>query len=102
MREVEWKKGTQLVLGTYDAFDRLIGKRMDSDGDTDVDATAAYVYDSDQIILQFGDDDDAALSDSDLTHRYLWGPAVDQLLAEENVAWYYAPGTVDWALSDHQ
>ncbi|MCC7087320.1 MAG: hypothetical protein IT427_20150, partial [Pirellulales bacterium] len=60
---------------TYDALDRHIGRQFD---------------------------DAAALTLSDLINRYLWGPAVDQLLAEENVAWYYAPGTVDWALSDHQ
>ncbi|MCC7084277.1 MAG: RHS repeat-associated core domain-containing protein [Pirellulales bacterium] len=95
-------KGTRLVLGTYDAFDRLIGKRSDTDADAAVEATEAYIYDGNQIVLRFADDDAAALTLSDLKNRYLWGPAVDQLLAEENVAWYYAPGTVDWALSDHQ
>ncbi|MCC7087507.1 MAG: RHS repeat-associated core domain-containing protein [Pirellulales bacterium] len=92
----------QKVSYLYDAFDRLIGKRVDSDGDTGVDATEAYVYDGDQIVLQFGDDDDAALSDSDLTHRYLWGPAVDQLLADEAVTSLASAGTVSWALGDHQ
>ncbi|MCC7083841.1 MAG: RHS repeat-associated core domain-containing protein [Pirellulales bacterium] len=80
----------------------MIGKLSDTDADAAVEATEAYIYDGNQIVLRFADDDAAALTLSDLKNRYLWGPAVDQLLAEENVAWYYAPGTVDWALSDHQ
>ncbi|MCC7087098.1 MAG: RHS repeat-associated core domain-containing protein [Pirellulales bacterium] len=75
---------------------------MDDYGVGSITRTEAYVYDGNQIVPRFADDDAAALTPSDLRNRYLWGPAVDQLLAEENVAWYYAPGTVDWALSDHQ
>ncbi|MCC7087504.1 MAG: RHS repeat-associated core domain-containing protein [Pirellulales bacterium] len=80
----------------------MIGKRSNTDADAAVEATETYVYDGNQIVLRFADDDAAALTLSDLKNRYLWGPAVDQILAEENVAWYYAPGTADWALSDHQ
>ncbi len=53
---------------------------------------------------------------SNLTHRYLWGPAVDQLLADETVYWtppvieeevevapgYFTTSALDWALGDHQ
>jgi len=48
-----------------------------------------FVYDGNQIILQLDDSGDP-------THRYLWGPAVDQLLADEAAA-----GEVTWPLTDH-
>jgi len=35
-----------------------------------------------------------------LQQRYLWGPAVDQILAEENVD-NGADETVQWTLTDH-
>lgn len=39
---------------------------------------------------------------SDLAHRYLWNPAaVDQLLADEQIATPAAAGEVLWALTDH-
>jgi RHS repeat-associated protein len=40
-----------------------------------VDTERYFVHDGNQIVLQF--------DDADITHRYLWGPAVDQLLADE-------------------
>ena len=48
-----------------------------------------YVYDGDNIALQFG-------GSNNLTHRYLNGPAVDQILADENVG-----GTLYWPLTDN-
>ena len=40
---------------------------------------------------------------SDLSHRYLWGPAVDMLLADEQIDWgdSEADGPVHWALGDN-
>jgi RHS repeat-associated protein len=38
---------------------------------------------------------------NDLSHRYLWGPGVDQLLADEQVTSLEAEGEVLWALADH-
>ncbi len=55
-----------------------------------------WIYDGDQAVLEF-DGDTAA----DLSHRYLWGDAVDQLLADETVD---DGGTEDvlWPLTDWQ
>ncbi|NLE38418.1 MAG: hypothetical protein GX621_10375, partial [Pirellulaceae bacterium] len=56
--------------------------------------------DAGQIVLQL--DENGAP-----THRYLWGPAVDMLLADEAVdsGPDRTPGTADdvrWTLTDHQ
>lgn len=37
----------------------------------------------------------------DLDHRYLWGPGVDQLLADEDTDWFFVAGTTRWPLADH-
>ena len=72
---------TQTVDYVYDAFNRLIHKELDADGDGTGTATDTFwIHDGDQTVLQF-DGDTAA----DLSHRYLWGNAVDQLLADETV-----------------
>ena len=48
------------------------------------------------------------MGNSDLSERYLWGPAVDQLLAQEapqaatEGQTTLNPGAVDWALTDNQ
>jgi len=65
----------------------LIGKTAAEPGEDTV--ATRYVYDGNQIVLAFVDGDPA--------HRYLWGPQVDQLLAQENVG-----DTVTWTLGDHQ
>ena len=38
---------------------------------------------------------------SDLSHRYLWGPAVDQILADESVDSLTSAGDILWPLTDH-
>ncbi|REJ67373.1 MAG: RHS repeat-associated core domain-containing protein [Planctomycetota bacterium] len=38
---------------------------------------------------------------ADLSHRYLWGPAVDQILADESVASLTSEGNVLWPLADN-
>jgi RHS repeat-associated protein len=83
---------TQIVEHTYDAFNRWIGTSVDPDGDGPAAAGQTYfVYDGTQIVLQF-DGPQAA----DLSRRYLWGPAVDQVLADEQIG-----GEVLWPLGDH-
>lgn len=93
---------TKQVAYTYDVFDRRISKRVDDNGDSTFDRAYRYVYDStgksdgitdvslDDIVFVF--DDTGAL-----LNRYLHGPAVDQLFADEN-----SLGEVLWALSDNQ
>ncbi|MEW4455594.1 hypothetical protein AB1L30_23190 [Bremerella sp. JC817] len=54
-----------------------------------VDESGTFIYDGNQILLELDDS-------GDVDHRLLWGPSVDQLLADEN-----ASGDVLWALTDH-
>ncbi len=88
---------------TYDAYSRLIRKTVDPDGQQGTAALlqTAYVYDGDQIVLQFDHTGTGDVQASDLSHRYLWGPAVDQILADETVG---DGGSDDvlWPLTDHQ
>ena len=82
---------TQRVTYTYDAFDRRLSQSVDPDGDGPTAATTEhFIYDGDHIALVF---DEAG----NQTHRYLHGPNVDQILAEET-----ANADVHWALTDHQ
>jgi RHS repeat-associated protein len=73
----------------YDAFDRMISRTLDADGQGGGGAvTTFFVYDGLQVVL--------ALSPSGaVERRMLWGPAIDQLLASEDA------GGVKWALADH-
>jgi RHS repeat-associated protein len=52
------------------------------------------VYDNGQVVLQFEKTGTGSLAAGDLSNRYLWGPAVDQLFADEQ------DGEVLWALTD--
>jgi RHS repeat-associated protein len=60
----------------------------------------AFVYDGAQIALQFEKTGTGDISASGLSHRYLWGPAVDQLLADEHVDDLETAGDVVWPLVD--
>ncbi|MDV3352054.1 peroxidase family protein [Leptothoe sp. LEGE 181152] len=76
---------------TYDAYDRRIAKVVDADGDgAEAPTEERFVYDGDHIALVFD-------GEGNQTHRYLHGPQVDQVLAEET-----ADGETRWALTDHQ
>jgi YD repeat-containing protein len=75
---------------TYDVYDRRIAKSVDGDGSGPAAATQErFVYDGDHIALVF----DGA---GNQASRYLHGPQIDQVLAEETAA------GVRWALADHQ
>lgn len=66
-------------------------KAIDSDRDGAATATEErYVYDGEHIALVF-------YGEGNQLSRYLHGPQIDQVLAEETAA-----GEVRWALSDHQ
>jgi YD repeat-containing protein len=94
---------TKQVRYTYDMYGRRIGKAIDEDGDSDVDYSEAYVYDETDIVLDFVDADGDGEGEFVLARRYLWGSAVDQLLAQEN---YHAgldeTEALLWTLTDHQ
>ena len=95
-------KLVQEVNYTYDAFNQLISRSVDTDGDTGSAYTvdSFYYWENGQIVLEFDDDvayEHGTLNMSDLGHRYLWGPAVDQLLADENAT----TNVITWPLPDH-
>jgi RHS repeat-associated protein len=79
----------------YDTQNRWIARSHDSDGDGPHEpADTHFVYEANQIILQL----DAT---GTVTNRYLWGPAVDQILADEQITDSTVPGNILWPLTDH-
>ena len=109
-RATEGGAATQEVQYTYDYLNRWVASEVDLDGDGAGASTSEYfVYDggtpgtaeqpdidSDpgQIVLQLDETGNP-------THRYLWGEAVDQILADETVD-DGGPEDVLWPLTDHQ
>lgn len=81
--------GTRVVRYTYDPFDRLVKREVDTTSPytlTDA-ATEYFVYDGPDIALKWVDSDGAGTASAPvLDTRYLNGPAVDQILAEEDLA----------------
>ena len=91
---------TKSVEYRYDAFNQLIGRIVDPDGAA---ATMPlqetwFVYDRGQIVLQL---EATGTADETVTHRYVWGPLVDQVLADERITTPGSAGTVSWALGDN-
>jgi len=89
------------ILYTYDAFNRRILKQVDENADTTVDVYEGFVYDGPHIALQFD-----GQTSADLTNRYLHGPAIDQILADEQVDWNTGTSDYDtdelyWPLADN-
>jgi RHS repeat-associated protein len=124
-RASEGGAATQVVQHGYDYLNRWVGRAVDSDGDGPLGFDDTYfIYDGTpgnslspwervgvravgteglldavgQIVLQF---DDAAQGTPQLTHRYLWGAAVDQILADEQVSDPASEGDILWPLTDH-
>jgi hypothetical protein len=61
-----------------------------------------FIYDGNQIVMQFDGTGTGSLSASNFSHRYLWAPAVDQLLADEQVTnGLGQEGNVVWTLGDN-
>jgi RHS repeat-associated protein len=120
---------TQTVTYSYDAENRWIGETV-VNGDGSIHRTA-FAYDPEagggrvgagQIVLQFDGGLSQVSSDetgtvpltaANLSHRYLWGPAVDQILADEQLSPLppgegqgegfdlSQPGSVAWPLTDN-
>ena len=97
---------TKQVQYSYDYGDRLVRKVVDA-GTTGEKATV-FVYDGVQVALEFDGAGSTDLARGNLSHRYLWAPGVDQLLADEQL--YAATsgggynlaraGKIFWALTD--
>ena len=95
---------SQTVTYIYDALNRCIGETVTkSSGSSTSTQQTRYIYDGNKIVLQFDHAGAGTAVASDLSHRYLWGPAVDQLMADEQVTHGLSqPGDVLWALTDHE
>ena len=95
----------------YDAFNRRISRTLDANGATSGgQSTEYYVWDGGNVVLDFLDaDGPGATSSPELSTRYLHGPAVDQLLAQEKLSPLEGqggfdlttPGEVDWLVADN-
>jgi RHS repeat-associated protein len=88
------------VTQTYDVWNQWVRRQVDSG--SPLIADTYFIYDAGQLVMSFD-----ALRGSNATegkisrgHRYLWGPAVDQLLAEEGVKYQGSEGTL-WQLTDN-
>jgi RHS repeat-associated protein len=82
---------------TYDLFDRRIARKIDADGNGVFETTQRFVYDGEDLILAFSGSTNA------LTNRYLYGPATDEILADEQLSTTSTStaGTVTWSLGDN-
>lgn len=73
------------VLYQYDAQDRRIGKQIDENSNGSIEEGTFWVWDGNQVVLQFKDHDGSGSQPYQLTNRYLYGDIVDLLLADEQV-----------------
>ena len=88
---------TQVVEFAYDSLDRRIAKTVDADGDEpEVPGVTYFVYDREDVILDFEGPAGPGTTPAILTKRYLHGPGIDQVLAQED-----GGGQVAWLLTDH-
>ena len=92
---------TKSTSYAYDGLDRRVTKTVDTNGDSPGGQFRdSYVYDGDNIKLVFRDNDGDGPNGSQLKHRYLHGPAVDMILADETVYDLKSAGQTVWALAD--
>ncbi|MEJ5312619.1 MAG: RHS repeat-associated core domain-containing protein, partial [Anaerolineae bacterium] len=92
---VDW-----VIRYSYDYQNRLVWRRMDGNGDGDYEQKRVFVYEGNQMVMDFQRTGAGNIQASNLKWRYLWGPAVDQILAEEAVNGG-TDETVQWTLTDH-
>ena len=99
---------TQQVSYVYDVFGNLLSRSLTlyTNGVAGTPQKSEFIYDdpadNGQIVLQFQTTGSATPTSANLTDHYLWGPAVDQLIADEQVSGVSAPGTILWPLIDNQ
>ncbi|MDZ4849447.1 MAG: RHS repeat-associated core domain-containing protein [Pirellulaceae bacterium] len=113
MRQFEWDYRNRLVAVTdrdsaggaatmtakytYDAFNRRIAKAVDTNPQDSGDAAIThFVYDGENVRLELLDVDGSGPQPASFHSRLLYGPAVDQILTQEDSA-----GVVFWHLADH-
>ncbi len=88
---------SRVVEYTYDAMNRRIASKVDKTPTDAVDGTVTFfVYDGSDVFAELTDPDVSGPAPSAESMRYLHGPSVDQILAQES-----ANGDVQWMLTDH-
>ncbi|MEX2170785.1 MAG: RHS repeat-associated core domain-containing protein [Pirellulales bacterium] len=92
---------TSRVEYRYDADDNLIGRRLFMNGSSTATQSSAFVHQNGQMVFEFNGTGNGDLQTADLARRYLWGPVVDQLFADEQLNLYEMDDRVLWALTDH-
>ena len=87
---------TQEVEFSYDSLDRRIAKTVDDDGaGAGGEDSTIFVYDREDVLFDFVDEDGLGqLESSLLDQRYLHGPGIDNVLAQED-------NELHWLLKDH-
>ena len=102
-RPAAGEPASKAVRYTYDALGRRIAKQIDEDGDgPEAARSEAYVYLGEHIALAFTDDDVTDATPPQLANRYLHGPYIDQLLADEQVGAEASTSShLIWPLGDH-
>jgi RHS repeat-associated protein len=80
---------------TYDLANRRVMKSVNTDGQGPAEIVEKFVYDGDHIAMAFN-------GNNQLTNRYLHGPGIDMILADE--AFDASGNFLDlyWMLQDHQ
>lgn len=88
---------TRIIEYRYDVMDRLIARFDNSNGSGPVESKQFFLYDSapgkgglDDVVLVYDEN-------GNVVHRYLQGPAVDQIFSDES-----AVDGLLWALADRQ
>ncbi len=101
---IDWK-----VDYEYDVFDHRIASLYDSNGDGVTDRVERYVWQDDNVVLDFVDPDGdtnslgggTSSAPLALATRYVWNPqAVDELLAQETVG-DGSPADVQYVVRDN-
>jgi len=85
----------------YDHGNRWVRKTRNTDGTGDIEESSVFVYDGNQITLQFDKTGYTDAAAADLSHRYLYSTSIDQILADEQVSSLGTAGTIFWPLADH-
>jgi RHS repeat-associated protein len=93
---------TQSVTYAYDVFDRRIARSHDANGDGAVDVAERYVYDGEDVLLDFSDADGAGPAGVLLARRYFHGPGIDHVLAQEDIVWSEGTGGGSSGQSSYQ
>lgn len=87
---------TKTVTYQYDANDLRIAKFVDTDGDNDTDTSEWFVNDGQQVVFSHFQDAPPPVGPTyAVTHRYLHGPEVDQVFADDR-----SVGQILWGLAD--